>query len=132
MGQKKILLAEDDLDDQELFFDFLLKRGDVDLMPIVDNGVALIEYLSGISEMHAFPDLIVLDQNMPLKNGIQTLQYLKTDTRYRHIPVIIYSTYTDDRLVNTCSSLGASGVFTKPFTKEGYENMINDFLIMIG
>ena len=131
MGPKKILLAEDDLDDQELFFDFLLNRQDIDLLPIVDNGVALEEYLSGIHEVHSFPELIILDQNMPLKNAIQTLQFLKTNARYSHIPVIIYSTYTDERLIHTCSALGASGVFAKPFTKEGYDNMINDFLKII-
>lgn len=131
MGPKKILLAEDDLDDQELFFDFLLKRKDVDLLPIADNGDALVDYLSGIQDDQSFPDLIILDQNMPLKNGIQTLQLLKANARYSHIPVIIYSTYTDDRLIHTCSALGASGVFAKPFTKEGYDNMINDFLKII-
>ena len=131
MGPKKILLAEDDLDDQELFFDFLLKRQDIDLLPIVDNGVALVDYLSGIPDVQFFPDLIILDQNMPLKNGIQTLQFLKTNDRFSHIPVISYSTYTDERLIHTCSSLGASGVFVKPFTKEGYDNMINDFLKII-
>ena len=124
MLKRKILLAEDDEDDQEFFNDFLKSRNDIILMPIAENGLVLTEYLEGIADRAQLPDLIILDQNMPKSNGLQTLQVLKEDERYTHIPVIIYSTYTDDTLIKIGSEMGATMVVSKPVTKEGYHEMI--------
>ena len=124
MLKRKILLAEDDEDDQEFFNDFLKNRNDIILMPIAENGLVLTEYLEGITDRAQLPDLIILDQNMPKSNGLQTLQVLKEDERYTHIPVIIYSTYTDETLIKIGSELGATMVVSKPVTKEGYHEMI--------
>jgi len=131
MAPIKILLAEDDLDDREFFFDFLVHRKDIYIMPVAENGNAVIHSLENISNDSSLPDLIVLDQNMPVRNGLQTLCILKQHERYTNIPVIIYSTITDEKLRNACSAMGASGVFVKPATKEGYDLMINDFLKII-
>lgn len=124
MLKRKILLAEDDEDDQQFFNDFLKSRNDIILMPIAENGLVLTEYLEGIADRAQLPDLIILDQNMPKSNGLQTLQVLKEDERYTHIPVIIYSTYTDDTLIKIGSEMGATMVVSKPVTKEGYHEMI--------
>lgn len=124
MLKRKILLAEDDEDDQQFFNDFLKSRNDIILMPIAENGLVLTEYLEGITDRAQLPDLIILDQNMPKSNGLQTLQVLKEDERYTHIPVIIYSTYTDDTLIKIGSEMGATMVVSKPVTKEGYHEMI--------
>lgn len=124
MLKRKILLAEDDEDDQQFFNDFLKSRNDIILMPIAENGLVLTEYLEGIADRAQLPDLIILDQNMPKSNGLQTLQVLKEDERYTHIPVIIYSTYTDETLIKIGSEMGATMVVSKPVTKEGYHEMI--------
>lgn len=124
MLKRKILLAEDDEDDQQFFNDFLKSRNDIILMPIAENGLVLTEYLEGITDRAQLPDLIILDQNMPKSNGLQTLQVLKEDKRYTHIPVIIYSTYTDETLIKIGSEMGATMVVSKPVTKEGYHEMI--------
>lgn len=124
MLKRKILLAEDDEDDQQFFNDFLKSRNDIILMPIAENGLVLTEYLEGIADRAQLPDLIILDQNMPKSNGLQTLQVLKEDKRYTHIPVIIYSTYTDETLIKIGSEMGATMVVSKPVTKEGYHEMI--------
>jgi CheY-like chemotaxis protein len=128
MAPKKILLAEDDVDDQFLFNDFLGYRTDIVLMPVAENGVALVDSLESITEADDLPDLIILDQNMPKRNGLQTLQLLKETHRYTHIPVMIYSTYADQQLINEGSKMGASAVMPKPLTKEGYDKMIDAFL----
>ena len=131
MAPVKILLAEDDLDDREFFFDFLIHRKDIEILPVAENGAALLQCLENISNDSSLPDLIILDQNMPVRNGLQTLCLLKDNKRYTHIPVVIYSTITDERLKEACSAMGASSIFVKPATKEGYDNMINDFLKII-
>src|SRR5687768_499544 len=94
---KKILLAEDDPDDRGFFFEFLEHRRDLLLLPPVENGEEVFEFLEKAQNGN-FPDLIILDQNMPKCNGLQTLAILKNNSHYENIPVFVYSTYTDDYL----------------------------------
>ena len=128
MLTKRILLAEDDEDDQELFTEFLKHRNDITLMPIAENGEILADQLKKIVQTEQLPNYIILDQNMPKRNGLQTLQFLKQNNRYAHIPVIIYSTYIDETLIEKGSALGALRVVPKPLTKEGYDTMLDDFI----
>jgi CheY-like chemotaxis protein len=128
MSPKKILLAEDDADDQKFFYEFLKMRTDVILLPVAENGEEIFDSLSNLSEATNLPDLIVLDQNMPKRNGLQTLQRLKDSRNYKRIPVFIYSTYADDALRQQSMAAGATFVFSKPYTSEGYHAMINAML----
>ena len=83
MSAKKVLIAEDDEDDKNILCYFLQNREDIILMPIVENGVELIESLDRITDENDLPDMIILDQNMPKRNGLQTLRMLKeTDLFY--------------------------------------------------
>ena len=132
MTPKKVLIAEDDEDDQTLFYYYLQNRKDIVLLPMTENGVELIEALTRITNTDDLPDLIILDQNMPKKNGLQTLQFLKSRSTYKKIPVMVCSTYLDQSLINSCTTCGASAVITKPVTQEGYNDMINTFLGAIG
>ena len=127
---KKILLAEDDPDDRVFFFQFLSKRPDLTLLPPVENGEEVFEYLEK-AHNGTFPDIIILDQNMPKCNGLQTLTILKKNIQYEKIPVFVYSTYTDDYLVKKSIQLGARSVLEKPFSPEGYNKMINEMLDLI-
>jgi CheY-like chemotaxis protein len=124
MLKKRILVAEDDEDDQHFLREFLKNRDDIILMPIADNGVVLMEQLERSSDTE-MPHCIIIDQNMPKRNGLQTLQMLKQSERYAHIPVIIYSTYTDESLIKKGSAMGACLVVAKPITKDGYDKMMN-------
>lgn len=123
--RKKILLAEDDKDDQDFFHDFLHEREDIFLLPIAGNGEELIEYLDGVTEL---PDAIILDQNMPKLNGLQTLQLLKDTNRYSNIAVMVYSTSTDEDLIRRSNSLGATLVVSKPSSYKGYQRMIDELI----
>ncbi len=126
------MLAEDDLDDQALFREFLQHRTDITMMPVAENGVVLLEYLENIRQENNLPDLIILDQNMPKMNGLKTLQALKETDRYAHITVVIYSTYTDPELIRNGFGMGAARILPKPISKAGYEEMIDDFLKAVG
>jgi CheY-like chemotaxis protein len=125
MLKKKILVAEDDEDDQHFLRVFLRDRQDIILLPIAENGIVLMKQLESMGNTEEMPDIIIIDQNMPKQNGLQTLQLLKHSSRYVHIPVIIYSTYTDETLVKNGSELGACQVVSKPVTKEGYDQMMD-------
>lgn len=126
----KILLAEDDPDDVQFFFQYLGDRPDLLLLPPVDNGEEVFEYLQK-AHNGTFPDLIILDQNMPKCNGLQTLTILKNNALFENIPVFVYSTYTDAYLVKQSIQLGARSVLEKPVSVEGYHQMMNEILELI-
>ena len=123
----KILLAEDDKDDRELFQEYLGDRNDLFLLPIVENGVEVWDLLH-LSDPDLLPSLIILDQNMPMRNGLQTLRLLKTSPVFASIPVVIYSTYADESLVSDATKKGAMMVVSKPLNRDGYHEMMDEFL----
>jgi CheY-like chemotaxis protein len=124
MHAKKIMLAEDDSDDQKLFCEFLSHRTDIVVLPIAENGVDLLDALANAAE-DGLPHVIILDQNMPKSNGLQTVAALKNLERYSGIPIVIYSTYTDEQLIKKGTQAGASLVVSKPVSKKGYDEMMD-------
>ena len=121
----KILLAEDDADDRYFFSDSVAARADVKIVHSAGDGIELLEILNGLTE---HPDVIVLDQNMPRMNGYETLKNLKSSPGLAEIPVIIYSTYANQDLINKGLSAGAVAVLPKPEDKRGYNSMIADII----
>jgi len=130
MSVKRILLAEDVKDDCLFITEALKNRGDFFLMPIAENGVELIEYLDATSPAE-LPDVIILDQNMPKQNGLQTLKLLKKNDHYRHIPLIVYSSSTNNLLIEQSRKLGAILILNKPSTSTEYNKMMDDILMVI-
>lgn len=123
----KILLAEDDEDDQLLFNDIVIK-----LYPelgakfcIVENGVEVMDFLENAAEL---PDLLIMDQNMPQLTGKETLELIKNNERFADIPVVIYTTYNPDRLKNEFLTMGARQVITKPNSFQGLNQMVQGLL----
>ena len=130
MNQKCMILAEDDSDDQFLFINFLSDHPVINLSSTVANGEELIQVLENTKD-DQLPAAIILDQNMPKMNGLNTLQFLKANHRYAEIPVMVYSTYINDVLIRNCMDAGASLVFNKPEDRDGYYQMISEFLKVI-
>jgi CheY-like chemotaxis protein len=132
MPLKKVLLAEDDFDDRTIFMEAFLEMDDESIsIESVCDGIDVINYLKAIKNDDELPQLFILDQNMPKMTGKATLAYLKTNYRYSHIPVIIYSTYPDDRLVKEFTTLGAELVVSKPDSYEGFKEMAQRFIGML-
>jgi CheY-like chemotaxis protein len=124
---KKVLFADDDADERILFESVYQKRRDIILLPSSVNGSDVIKKLNR-SHDQDLPDLIILDQNMPLMTGKQTLTFIKSNDRFSKIPVCICSTYADQQLMDDCLKLGAYKVASKPLTDAEYQRMMNDFL----
>ena len=116
-----ILVAEDDPDDL-----MLIKRAlrDVPLHnPIraVPHGQALLDYLYRQGAYKAAaeaprPGLILLDLNMPIKNGHEALREIKADPTLRHIPVVVLSTSSNEEDINASYANGANAYLIKPIT----------------
>lgn len=124
---KRVLLADDDEDDRLIFetvFSELTQREFT--LSTVENGQEVLAFLRRSNG--DLPHLIILDQNMPLMSGKDTLIALKAAPEYKHIPVIIYSTYNDQGFIEACTELGVANVVTKPNSYDGFTQMVVDFL----
>ena len=126
--RRKLLLADDDVDDRMLFESAYNTRDDITLLPTALNGLEVLARLESAVDADELPDLIILDQNMPQMTGKQTLQEIKSNAKFSHIPVCICSTYADHQLTVECLRLGAYKVSSKPITDEEYQKMLNDFM----
>jgi len=111
MEQRIFLLADDDIDDREMFCEAL---GAINHMIVCHTEKDGRAALAALDELNTPPELIFLDVNMPVMNGWQCLQYLQEHKRYSAIPVIVMSTSSSQREINIAQSLHALCYLTKP------------------
>ena len=109
-----LLLAEDDPDDQYLLRSAISHLGMNIEIVCVDNGVSVLDYLESKLGANGMPNLILLDLNMPLMDGKQTLTNLKNNERFQSIPVVVYSTSQSEKDIEEAYSLGANSFVVKP------------------
>jgi len=117
--RKIILVADDDVDDCLLIKDALIDNGLNWETRFVGDGIELMEYLENCERLErqgdaCFPDLIVLDLNMPRKGGREALREISAHSRLNKIPTVILTTSDEPQDVALCSSLGAKLFITKP------------------
>jgi CheY-like chemotaxis protein len=122
----KILVVDDDKEDHMILHEYFCESGIEKNVLFVENGVRAIEYLESAEDAE-LPRLVVLDLNMPLLNGSQTLLQLKQNTRLKNIPVIIYSTSESENEKRKCLSFGAIDYMVKPVTMEEGQRMVDKF-----
>jgi CheY-like chemotaxis protein len=112
--KKGIMLVDDDPDDREEFSDVYLAQFPGEQLYFAENGEKAIEFLEDLFTRKAQLCLIVLDLNMPIMNGTQTLRKIKGDERFKEIPVVIYSTSINAVEREECFRLGAMDYLVKP------------------
>ena len=127
-----ILIADDDEIDCDLM-DKALQRAIPDSSRhFVENGEALLDYLyhRNIFKDPATspsPDLILLDLNMPIKDGREALKEIRENHNFCSIPIIILTTSEEEWDIRTCYSLGANTYMTKPYR---FENLVHTMEIL--
>ena len=86
----------------------------------------LMDYLSEYSrsETKRLPDLILLDLNMPRKDGRQALVEIKSDPAFQHIPIVILTTSKEQRDVDLTMKSGAESFITKPADFDDWVEMM--------
>lgn len=99
MNSAHILLVEDNEGDILLTREALEARKLINKIDIAKNGVLAIDFLENIlsNEGALLPDLILLDINLPKKNGQEVLQFIKNHNSLKQIPVIMLTTSSSDR-----------------------------------
>jgi CheY-like chemotaxis protein len=120
-----ILMADDDADDRELTVEALANAHVSNPIKLVCDGQELMDYLRR-SGPYADPQLeaprpgiILLDLNMPKKDGREALAEIKADESLRQIPIIVLTTSKDEEDVLRTYDLGVNSFITKPVTFAG-------------
>jgi CheY-like chemotaxis protein len=105
-----ILYVEDDIDDYSFFVDAIQE-----INPEVEctNAINGLQALQMLEEGTSLPDVIVLDINMPAMDGKACLKAMKTDPRFKEIPVYIYTTSNNPLDITHCKQLGAADYLSK-------------------
>lgn len=128
----KILVADDDADDRAILQDAMLELEAGQVLCFAQNGEDALRMLGKDFNADYKPALIILDLNMPKLNGTETLRRIKSDDRYKTVPVIIYSTSLNPMEKEKCMLLGAHSYITKPVTFKESMDTARSFLAFCG
>lgn len=113
-----ILIAEDDADDRFLLQTAFSENGFEDRLHFVENGVEVMDHLHDLNnagnDTASMPRFILLDLNMPKKDGREVLKEIKQNPEWKKIPVVIFSTTSNEQEMLRCYELGANSYVTKP------------------
>lgn len=120
----QILMAENDPDDRMLVEQALRQNRLKDRLVFVEDGQELMDYLHHLGKYAGaapppLPDLILLDLNMPRKDGREALAEIKSSPKLRHIPVVILTTSRAEEDILRSYDLGVNAYITKPVSFQG-------------
>jgi len=125
-----ILMADDDADDRYLVKTAFEENGIQCELRFVEDGTEVFDFLMKqgkfATEDIRLPNLILLDLNMPKKNGKQVLQEIKSLPDYHHIPVVIFTTSKSPDDVRMLYKMGASSFISKPSTFDGLSEIVRN------
>lgn len=125
----QILLADDDEDDCMFFKEALDELKLRATLRTVNNGVALMDFLE--NNWGKLPQVLFLDLNMPLKSGAACLTEIKQSERYRHLPVVIYSTSSNMDVMDQLFGRGAQYYIQKPADFSDLKSVIGKTIQLI-
>jgi len=119
-----ILLIDDDKDDRSFFLDAADSVSESIEILALENCFTLIKDLENNNIQQ--PELIIIDINMPEKDGWTCLKELKSHAVYQNIPVIMYSTTSPEHGAEQAKKIGALAFFTKPYDFKELKETVNE------
>ncbi|MEO6723561.1 MAG: response regulator [Ferruginibacter sp.] len=121
---KHLVIAEDDIDDIFMFkyaFDDICS--DLFQLHIATDGVELMKILRN----NPVPIAIFLDLNMPRRSGQQCLKEIRSNDKFKDVPVIVLSGTDTESEINNCLEIGANYYYEKPESYQGFKNILLKF-----
>jgi CheY-like chemotaxis protein len=119
----RILLADDDESDRLLFQEAFEELEIKTTVRTVNNGIQLMDYLSVKDAI--LPDLIFLDLNMPRKNGLECLKEIRSNKKFKAVPIAIYSTSASEKDISETFLHGANVYIKKPSNFGSLKQVLN-------
>jgi two-component system response regulator len=125
----RILLVEDSPGDVNLTREALYQAKVANELCVVGDGVEALQYLRGEAQFQGQPrpDLMLLDLNLPRKDGREVLEEVKTDPELMHIPVIVLTTSSDEADILHSYRLHANAFVTKPVGFDQFITALQQF-----
>lgn len=121
MNTREILIVDDNPADIDLVREALAHGPRPNRVSSANDGMEAIALLSGAGSTGLrFPDLIVLDLNLPRKDGRAVLAEVKSHPALRRTPIVVFSTSRAQRDILGCYELGANSYVSKPGDLEGF------------
>ncbi|WP_432671737.1 response regulator [Flavobacterium sp. SM2513] len=124
-----LLLADDDSDDCLFFQEALDELPIQSILTTVNDGVELMAYLT--QTRSKLPKALFLDLNMPLKSGFECLSEIKLIENLKQLPVIIFSTSFDTKVIDSLYANGASYYIRKPGEFDTLKKVINEAISLV-
>ncbi len=123
----RILLVEDSQVQTLFVKTALADLPQLDLVHVAEDGVEAMEFLRReVQSVNGqLPDLILLDINMPRKDGFEVLAELKSDAVLRRLPVVVFSTSDSQEDIDRAYEKGASSFITKPVTLDDLAHVLS-------
>lgn len=126
-----ILMADDDADDRQMTKDAFEENRLTNDLRFVENGVELMDYLYRRGkytdpEQSPRPGLILLDLNMPKKDGREALEEIKKDPNLCAIPIVVLTTSKQEEDIHRSYQLHANSYITKPVTFDQLVNVVKN------
>ena len=122
-----ILWADDDTDDLFIVKEVMENLGDKHHMVEANNGRQVLDYLNSIQFPDVLPCLVILDINMPILNGKETLAIIRSEEKFSSITVVVFTTSSSEKDRQFCERLGAR-MITKPHSFAGFQALISELL----
>jgi two-component system response regulator len=124
-----IVMAEDDADDRQMAKEAFEQSQIANDLRFVENGVELLDYLHRRGKYSdpataPWPGLILLDLNMPKKDGREALQEIKANPRLKNIRIVVLTTSRAEEDILRSYDLSASSYITKPVTFAGLVDVV--------
>ncbi len=133
---KRIILIEDNIDDAELtILAFKNNYPDIEILHL-NNGVEALNFIfnAANSDHMKTVNLILLDINMPMVNGLQVLQKLKSANNLKRIPVVMLTSSLEEKDLLESYNLGANSYLKKPVNFEEFLNavkLVNNYWLQL-
>jgi CheY-like chemotaxis protein len=124
MKSIRILLVEDNEGDILLTTEALEDSKIVNIVKVIRDGEAAINFFSNLANKEEIPDLILLDINLPKKSGHEVLVYLKNNEKYKQIPVIMLTTSSSEKDIVTSYKNHVNCFISKPIDVSDFINAI--------
>jgi len=125
LKDKVILLVEDNPRDEALTMRALKKSNVVNEVVVVRDGVEALDYLFGTGayqgrDVASVPQLVLLDLKLPKMDGLQVLQSMRADERTRRLPVVVFTSSSEQEDMLKSYDLGANSYVRKPVEFEEF------------
>ena len=126
MKEKTVLLIEDDPDHAELIMEVLETENIQKEIILLNDGLEALNYFQkyGDNGAQVQINLVILDLNLPKVHGMEVLKFLKQNSKYSSIPVVILSTSSDEKTIEEAYKNGADNYITKPVVYEDFVEKI--------